>query len=197
MFNKSFDMDEFMTITQKYNQNAFIKEVELECSHRSFFDKMKKSVEKDRRGEIVFCVVRPDGEIITITCEEYPEGVFRIPTGGINYGENITEGVHREVMEELGLVSEISNFAGALKIKIMFNDEYVFFYSYIFIMLEVSGNLLIDATDKEVSEVKTVRLSELKHVADKLLNIGGVWHDWGQFRYITTRAVYDFLAGNI
>lgn len=197
MSRKGFNRNEFSKIAQKLNNNAYIKDVDFVCSRKSFFERMQKNIQTDRRGETVFAVVRPDGEIITVTCSEYPEGIFRIPTGGLNYDENITEGVHREVLEELGLKSEISDFAGVLKIKIIFEEDFIMFYSYVFIMREISGELLKDATDQEVSEVKLVGLTELSAVADKLMNIEGVWHDWGRFRYITTRAVYEYLSGNV
>jgi ADP-ribose pyrophosphatase YjhB (NUDIX family) len=99
-------------------------------------------VRDDRRGEVVFCVVRPTGKIILITCEEYPQGIYRVPTGGIKYGEDIIDAVYRETKEELGLKTEISDFAGVLKIKFTASGDYEMFYSYLFVLNEIAAGFL-------------------------------------------------------
>ncbi|MCX8128960.1 MAG: NUDIX hydrolase [Clostridia bacterium] len=192
----SFNEREFLSICNQFNVEPYCEEITIEYKNSSFFNKMKKSVEKDRRGEVVFCVVRPNGKIITVTCEEYPGGVFRIPTGGIFHGEDIVEAVFRETKEELGLEVKLEIFAGVLKIKFVHGENCVMFYSYLFIMKEMGGRLLVDASDNEVSEVSEVEVEELKAVADTLNSIAGKWADWGRFRYATTEAVYRVLKSH-
>jgi 8-oxo-dGTP diphosphatase len=189
----SFNEKEFLEICGYFNVEPIIEEIYINYTNSSFFNKMKKSIEKDRRGEVVFCVIRPDGKIVTVTCEEYPEGIFRIPTGGIQHGEDIIKAVFRETKEELGIGVEVRKFSGVIKIKFVHGDSSVMFYSYIFIMDEKSGNLLVDASDNEVSEIREVTVEELKDIADTLNNITGKWADWGKFRYATTDAVYRVL----
>jgi hypothetical protein len=53
--------------------------------------------------------------------------------------------------------------------------------------------VVADAADDEVSEVKEVDLDGLKTVSLSLKEIEGEWHDWGQFRYVTSDAVYRIL----
>ena len=84
----SFNEQEFNEISEKLNAKPIIRDVTIEYANSSFFNKMKTSVKWDRRGEVVFCVIRPNGRIIAITCEEYPKGIFRIPTGGIGHDFN-------------------------------------------------------------------------------------------------------------
>ncbi len=96
-----------------FNAKPCIEEVTIKYSQCSFFNKMKKSVEKDRRGEVVLGVIRPSGKVIAVTCAEYPEGVFRIPTGGIAHNENIAEAVFRETKEELGSAQSRQNSGGS------------------------------------------------------------------------------------
>lgn len=188
-----FDEKEFSEICAKLKSRPLIEEVTIIYSNSSFFNKVKDSVENDRRGEVVFCVIRPDGRIITITCDEYPEGIYRIPTGGISYGEDIIEAVFREVKEELGLNVVIDRFVGVLKIKFEFKDDSVMFYSYIFILRETGGRLLLDAIDDEISEVREVDIEGLETMVDSLYNIPGKWNDWGKFRYQTSKAVLEYL----
>lgn len=188
-----FNEREFADICGAFNVKPCISEVELECSRIGFFNRMKNFVENDRRGEVVFCVVRPNGRIITTAGADYPENIYRIPTGGLGYGEDIIKAVHREVMEELGIDVEITEFAGALKIKLKHGHDSVMFYSYLFILKEVGGRLLEDALDDEISRIKEVDIGGLRWVVESLYNAPGSWDNWGKFRYTTSRAILSFL----
>jgi 8-oxo-dGTP diphosphatase len=188
-----FNEREFLGICSRLGVIPHTEDVAIEYRTGSYFRNVKHSVEIDRRGEVVFCVVRPTGKIITITCEEYPAGVFRIPTGGIGHRENILEAVHREVKEELGLTAEIIDFPGVMKIRFQYGRESVMFYSYLFILRETGGRLLADASDNEISEVREADVQELGQIVENLRDIPGKWKDWGRFRYETSKAVYKYL----
>jgi len=188
---------EFAAICKRFNTDPVVREVTIEYSNDNYFRKIVDAVNSDRRGEVVFCVIRSNGKIITITCEEYPRGIFRIPTGGIGHKEDIIEAVHRETKEELGIGAEIIRFGGVVKIKFKHMADSVMFYSYIFLLRETGGRLLLDASDDEVSEVREVDLEELETVVEKLKNIPGEWNDWGRFRYITSAAVVDLLKKSL
>ena len=189
----NFNNIEFMEICNKFNVQPYSKDVTVRYASDSYFNKVKDAVASDRRGEVVFCVIRPNGKLIAITCEEYPEGIFRIPTGGIGYGEDIIDAVFRETKEELGLKTEIVKFIGVLKIRFEHADQSVMFYSYMFILKEIGGKLLEDATDNEVSEAMEVSIAELESLVNALNNIQGQWSDWGKFRYETCNAVLQYL----
>ena len=189
----TFNEKEFMELCKKFNTAGQIEDVTVRYKNSSFFNKMKASILRDRRGEVVFCVTRADDRIIAITCSEYPQGIFRIPTGGIGHGEDIVSAVYREVKEELGLDVEIHKFAGVLKIRFEHSDEHVMFYSYIFILTEKGGRLLLDASDDEISEVRVVNHDELAGIVEQLNSIEGKWSDWGKFRYLTSKAVLNVL----
>lgn len=188
-----FNEKEFVALCQKLNGAPRIKEVTLKEVSEGYFNKVATSVKTDRRGEVVFCVIRPNGRAILITCSEYPEGIYRIPTGGIGHEEDILEAVHREAKEELGLDTEIIGFDGVLKIKFQHKNESVMFYSYLFIVRETGGRLLLDATDDEISQVEEADINGLIQAAEKLKSIQGSWHDWGLFRYETTHASIEYL----
>ena len=67
------------------------------------------------------------------------------------------------------------------------------FYSYIFILDEVGGRLLADASDDEISEIREVDIDEFERMVRALGSIEGKWQDWGRFRYITSNAVLNYL----
>lgn len=191
-----FNESEFFEICKKFNVQPSAQEVTIRYSTGSYFNKVRKDVNEDRRGEVVFCVIRPDGKVIAVTCQEYPEGIFRIPTGGIGHTEDVVEAVIRETKEELGLEVEILRFLGVLKIRFEYGDEYVMFYSYLFVLREIGGRLLVDSSDDEVSEVWEADLTELGQIVYNLNNIEGSWSNWGKFRYETSNAILKYLESN-
>jgi len=186
-----FNGEEFSELRKTLNENAKEIEYSLEYARDDFLNRMKDLVNRDRRGEVVFGVVRPNGKLILVTCEEYPEGIFRVPTGGINYGEDILKAVQRETMEELGLKTEILSFGGVIKIRFACNNDSEMFYCYLFLLKEVSGKLLEDATDIEVSKVIEADYTNICKAANTLDNIEGSWADWGKFRSVTTKAIAE------
>ncbi|HEX9061913.1 MAG TPA: NUDIX domain-containing protein [Clostridia bacterium] len=188
-----FNIEEFSIIKNKFGGSAILESTNVCCESEDFFTNLKHNISTDRRGEVVFCVIRPGGKIITITCPEYPSGIFRIPTGGLGHNEDIISALKREIGEELGLTADIKTFVGAINITFLYGSESELFHSYIFILNETGGRLLLDASDDEVSEVLEVNVDELSEVSENLLKIEDSWKDWGKFRYITTNAVYRFL----
>ncbi len=187
-----FNEVEFLSICERLGVQPHSEEVEVKCSSY-YLNKIKKMVRDDRRGEVVFCVVRPTGKIILITCEEYPQGIYRVPTGGIKYGEDIIDAVYRETKEELGLKTEISDFAGVLKIKFTASGDYEMFYSYLFVLNEIGGRLLEDASDDEISQVKEADVEDFQEVLDLLKKMEKPWLDWGKFRYETSKAIFNHV----
>ena len=139
-----FNRSEYEKICEKMSTKGQITDVTVRYAISSYFNRIKNMVQWDRRGEVVFCVVRPNGRIIATTCSDYPDGIYRIPTGGIGHNEDIIEAVFREAKEELGLVVRIRDFAGVIRIRFEHADEFVMFYSYIFILDETGGILLKD-----------------------------------------------------
>ena len=190
-----FNDTEFNYICKKLKTDGQIKDVTIRYSAPGYFNRIKNMIQRDRRGEVVFCVIRPTGKIITVTCADYPEDIYRMPTGGISHGEDILEAVFREVREELGLGVEIRDFAGVIRTRFEYAEEHLMFYSYVFILDETDGRLLEDASDDEVSGIREVDLDGLERTACSLYELKGKWQDWGKFRHITTNAVLRWLEG--
>ena len=188
-----FNETEYFYICKKLASEGNITDITIRYAMPSYFNRLKSVVQRDRRGEVVFCVIRPNGRIITITCSDYPENIYRIPTGGIGHDEDILEAVYREVKEELGLEVKIRSFGGVIRIRFEHGNDQVMFYSYIFILDEVGGRLLEDASDDEISEIREVDMNGLAKIVRSLEGIKGKWQDWGQFRSITSNAVLQHL----
>lgn len=180
-------------VLQRLGPEAWVNEINFDFKQKRFFYRTKDLVKYDRMGEVVFAVERPNGRFICVRSKDYPEGVFRIPTGGVGHKEDILEAVIREVGEELGLKASVERFLGINQVCMTYRDEAVFFYSFFFHLKEIGGNLLIDATDQEVSEVMEAGEEDLHKIADNLLTLKSDWRDWGHFRYLTTYPVAAYV----
>ncbi len=190
---QNMDVERVDRMRAAIDPKAWIRSLEIPYENGHFWRRARDLVRRDRFGEAVFAVERRDGRIIAITSAEYPEGIFRIPTGGISHGEDVLDAVHREVKEELGLETAMERFLGVLCITFTHGGRSFPFYSFLFHMREISGNLLEDATDAEVSAVMEVEPEELENIAGRLLRIKEEWRDWGRFRYATTHEIAAYL----
>lgn len=181
-------------ILARLGPQAWINEIDFSYEQKRFFYKTKDLVKYDRMGEVVFAVERPNGRFICVRSKEYPEGIYRIPTGGVGHKEDILNAVTREVMEELGIRAEVKRFLGINQVRMTYKDEAILFYSFFFHLKETGGNLLTDATDEEVSEVLEAGEEDLFRLSDELLEMGGEWRDWGRFRYLTTHTIALYVS---
>ncbi len=184
----TFNEIEFASLKKRYGKDAKEENIKLNINEK-FFNEMKENIKKDRRGEVAFAVERPNGKVVVVRTSFYPENIFRLPTGGINYGEDIIEALYREVKEELGLEINIHKFLGVIKYTLKNNEDHIRFYSYVFWVKEKGGNILEDALEDEVSKYMEVNNEELQRVVDTLKNFNGQWKDWCMFRAITTEHI--------
>ena len=174
--------DEFYWLKEKYGPEAFVKKVCLDFRNSKFFGDFKNTIETDRRGEVGFLLKRTDGKYVVVRSRKYPKNVYRIPTGGINFSEKAEDALYREVKEELGVKFEIESFKGLIEYEIRFKEEKIKFYSYLFEIKEISGVLIKDATEDEISDYKEIDFSELEILKENLENARGQWKDWSAFR---------------
>src|SRR5437667_12681062 len=81
---------ELEQLSQYYGQPV-VRTVDLEANN--LFDPLNKT---DRYGEVCMVVSRKNGRLLTMIKTFYPKGAYRLPTGGINYGEPIHDALLRE-----------------------------------------------------------------------------------------------------
>ncbi len=179
---EKFVENEYIELLEEYNKNAQVKKVSLEFQSEKYFRDFKKTLETDRRGEVGFLLRRKNGKFIVIRSKKYPKGAFRIPTGGIDFSESVTHALHREVKEELGVLFEIDNFFGIIEYNFHYKEEIIKFYSYLFVINEISGELIKDATQDEIADYREVDADGLLELYKTLTSISGGWSDWALFR---------------
>ncbi|QBD81866.1 NUDIX hydrolase [Ktedonosporobacter rubrisoli] len=191
--------DELDRLAQRYDQ-PLVRSIELNTAHP--FDPINKS---DRYGEVCMVLRRKNGRLLLMKKTFYPEGAYRLLTGGIQHGEGIQHALLREVHEETGLNVEIESFLAALDYRLQSDLSRPVFYSFAFFLNEVSGELGALDADEKVENFLEIDASELPLRAGYLEQIGshysheiaGNWHDWGIFRAAIHYAVWDALRNQL
>lgn len=161
--------------------------------------------ESDRIGEVCMVVRRPNGRLLTATKTFYPKGAFRLLTGGIKHGEAIEAALLRETWEETGLEVAVRRFLAVVEYRLPRaphrTDSHWAFVTFAFLLDELGGALAPQDPDERLGEFREVAAAELVSFAERLVSvtdeysaeIGGYWRDWGRFRAVAHRVVYDAL----
>jgi len=137
---------------------------------------------KSRLAEVVLVLRRPDGRLILQSKRFYPAGAYRLPTGGIRPGEELTLAVRRETLEETGLAAEISRFLGVLCYRFQRRGEPMERASYVFLLEVGPGPLVPQDEAEQITAFREVLPSQLPAVARQLEALPGDWAIWGRFR---------------
>jgi ADP-ribose pyrophosphatase YjhB (NUDIX family) len=162
---------------------------------------------KNRRGEILFVLRRDNGDVLLHTKHNYPEGLYRIPGGGIDWGEPVRKSLGREVFEETQLPVREEQFLGVLSYNFYCHQPAdlsrkaadpvggIPFVSYIFVVPGVAGEPIPEDQSEGISGFKWVPLAALAAVAAQLRALpsddrGSL--DWGRFRALG----HDFVVEN-
>lgn len=174
--------------------------------NEGLFDPLGKP---DRYGEVCMVVRRPDGRLLTARKTFYPPEAYRLLTGGIDHGESIFHALLRETEEETGLEVEVRRFLVDVSYatvrpdgKPMTRPGGSMFRSFAFLLDEVGGTLACYDPHEQVDDFRSVSVDELPNMADRLARLGqefdpeihGRWRDWGRFRAVIHRLVYEALT---
>lgn len=148
-----------------------------------------------RHAEVVFLIRRTTGLYITHTKASYPSGVYRLPSGGIEPGEDLLCALWREVTEETNLSLRIEDFLAIIHYRFIYGEKRLPFTSYLFNLQEDDARTL-RATDpeEEITGFKENTLTEIGALAEELESLCGKWRDWGRFRAVVHRVVEELLS---
>lgn len=172
----------------------------VEAIIRPFFDPVQRP---DRFAEVCMVIRRRNGKLPLSIKTFYPRGAHRLPTGGIHHGEAIVDALRRETEEETGLNTEIRRFLAWITYRSELDPTGPpLFHTFAFLLDELSGTFQTRDLEEQVEEWIEVRPAELADVAARLdsiptaasKDIGGDWADWGRFRAIVHRVVYDEMS---
>ena len=162
----------------------------LEVGKKNFED-WQRALVNNRRGEVVFVVQQPVG-LILHTKDFYPPGTYRLPSGGVRWGESVLSALHREAQEEMGL--KVDCFLGLLEYEFCCQGETMPFVSYVFLVREADGELAPQDKEEHILSFCQVPVAKLSAVADSLRAMEGDWRDWGEFRAIAHDFVVEMMG---
>ena len=159
----------------------------------------------DRVAEVVFAIRRPNGLLLLQTKSFYPPGAYRLPSGSIMAGEPVLAALWREVAEETSLQADLLRYLGRYHLRrSSWTDggggrpQAHAFTSYVFLLQETGGELFTADEDERVAGFREIEPRELPDVADGLEALADSpdptlrsWGDWGRFRAIVHRVVWD------
>jgi ADP-ribose pyrophosphatase YjhB (NUDIX family) len=154
----------------------------------------------DRYSEVCMVIRRPNGRLLTMTKTYYPPNAYRLPTGGIKLVESVIDALLRETQEETGLQVNVEQFLAAVAYR-MPGQDYPGFYTFAFLLNEVGGTFQTQDEDEQIADFREVLPQELLAVANNLeqvsaqysQQIDGNWKDWGYFRAVIHRLVWEAL----
>lgn len=161
------------------------------------FDPIEK---RDRFGEVCMVVRRPSGRLLTAIKTFYPSGAFRLLTGGVGHGESIESALLREVAEETGLEVVVRQFLAVIEYRL--DGQQGDFATFAFLLDETGGTLGVHDESERIAAFREVAVADLPRMAETLDStpdehsdeIAGSWRDWGRFRAVVHRVVYEALA---
>lgn len=153
----------------------------------------KMSQKKPRRGEVVMVIPNEQGHVWLHTKDFYPEGVYRLMTGGIDPGEKPDRSLLREVGEETGFVVKIDRCLAVITYTLTAAEGTLPFASYVFLTRPTAGQPHPTDPGERITHFKAVPAAELLTVVHNLRALSGPFQDWGIFRAIAHQVAYEAL----
>lgn len=160
-----------------------------------------------RRAEICYVLHRGDPMqgILLYSKTFYPEGMYRLPTGGVHDGERVLDTLVREIFEETGLrvgVGEgqpyIERCLGVLNYELRHATlGAISFATYHFLVrIPFYAEIMPQDPEESICSWQWRPATELHLVADKLMmthRISREWADWGRYRALSHRFIARHL----
>lgn len=149
----------------------------------------------DRRGEVIFVIRQPNGEILLHSKQRYEKPIYRLPTGGIEPSEAVEDALLREVEEETGQSVIVRRFLAILDCHFCRNCSSVPFTSYLFYLESRTRYIDPDKGD-EAAAFRTIPVQRMAQVAANLRALNGKRRGWGYWRSLAHDLVHDLLGQN-
>lgn len=150
----------------------------------------------DRRAEVLFAITRPSGRVLIHSKPRYPQGLFRLFTGGINPDESVVDALFREVAEETGLVCRVERFLAVCTYAFHHPDPTCRygFASYMFHLVTENEDAPAPRDLTEIGQIGEIALEGLPAIASHLRSLQGSRVAWGIWRAIGHDIVYEQLT---
>ena len=156
----------------------------------------RKGRTHSKRGEVVMLIERPNDSLLLHRKGWYEKGVYRLPTGGIEWGEEIIEALQRELEEETGYHDGDQKFLGILDCNFVFQNSVIRFISYLFFLSDLSGSLRLPTSNEDISDFRDIAIVDLPKVAQDLRRVPPPRTGWGVWRSHAHDFAYELLVAS-
>lgn len=171
------------------------KRINLLIESEEFYHYLSSKINIDRMGEVVFAI-EENNKIWLVRQSEYPEGIYRVPSGGIGLREPVASALIREIKEELAIEAIDYKLIGVIEYELSYKHTSFEFYSFVFLVEKFLKDENLK-TDGEISEVLSTPIEKTEEYFKLLLNQHGFWGDWGRLRYYSSNIVWEYLSGQV
>ncbi len=142
-----------------------------------------------RDGEVVLAIRRPDGCLLLHTKPFYPPDTWRLPSGGVERGEDLEAAARREIAEETGLPARLERILGVLTYEFDGGGEHFFFASAVLLAATPEAQAAAQDPQEKISGYRWAQPADLDAVAAQLRRLPPSWRDWGRWRALA----HDFV----
>jgi ADP-ribose pyrophosphatase YjhB (NUDIX family) len=158
--------------------------VEVSVSTKVMLSLMEKMESKTRRGEVVIVIPDEEDQVWLHTKDFYPQGIYRLMTGGIKSKEAPDKAFLRETREETGLQVKIKRCLAVVTYQFQHLETTLPFVSYLFLAKSTPHSPQPVDIGENITGFKTIPGPALLAVAQQLCTIKGDFADWGRFRAV-------------
>ena len=163
-----------------------------------------------RRAEICYVMHRGDPQegLLLHIKTFYPEGAYRLPTGGIQIGESVLDTLGREIYEETGLMLgdgpeqvKLQRLLGILSYDLLHRRLGAVEFATYFFLVQMPPDAELHTVDPHEhiggwQWRAPAELGEIAAVLDAVHTRSRTWADWGRFRAPGHRFMADLLAAS-
>jgi len=168
-----------------------IRVIEIEGDEYLFRTRLRRT--RNRRGEVLLAIGRPERCVLLHSKGWYEPGVYRLLSGSIDLDEAVAATLARELEEETGLTLGTTHFLGILDCRIHYASHELPFVSYVFHLSRTEGVLRLPHTAEDISEFRDAPIADLPSVAEDLRHVPPPRTGWGHWRAVAHDFVYEML----
>lgn len=159
----------------------------------------------NRLHEVCMTIRRPNRQFLTFRKTFYPKEVYRLLTGGVEHKERVLDALFREAYEEIGSQVVIRRLLAVLTYRAEEEGKRepgpIQFSTFAFLLDAVNDTLRPIDPEEQIDTYKEIPQDTLLSIADQLDSLPNeysaelrtTWREWGQFRAMIHRAVWDAL----
>jgi 8-oxo-dGTP pyrophosphatase MutT (NUDIX family) len=151
----------------------------------------------NRRGEVIMVIPDETGRIWLHTKSFYPEGTFRLMTGGLKPHERPHTALKREVYEETGFKVKIKRCLAVITYTLTGAEGSIPFVSYVFLTTPGQGQPQPTDPGEDIAGFIAATPTDVGLIGQTLTELSGQFGEWGVFRAVGHRVVAGALNGSL